>query len=610
MKIDFVFLLKAVNESETIFIYRKEKDKTQRYFSRFFQLQSKEQSIIIDYPYTDGYTPRRLEKDDPISVVFNSAGFRFQFDSTVKEKIELSTGYGIETKIPALKIAWPDEILDGNRRSLFRAAVYLDKSVKVKYKIMTGTPSAQPTQSTQSIQSEPVSPLPGGGESPPSAAFDGNVHTHDAYGEYDGVEALMIDISENGVAVKVNRKVNIETGDKLKLAFRLEEESKEEIEVEGVVRHIREYPGSEIQVWGIEFIPGKTTEYKKSLQKIACHMMSGNRENVSFFSVNQVVSKNPLVRKIVDNEVTEEVLNMLLAKQLPLAPEEYLESLVYVMQIDRFKLKASFLLLQLPDALKEQYVERVDANHRVAYHILTEALNHSYLRIIANMVKNRYLPVEFLREIAEKGSGRMLRILVANRLKLIAYPEIMDVMENNPAVTPSIKGKIRYLKDVYLEEWEAEFISEDEVIPDVTESITEQEALSMLQRINRLSLQERIRLAFTGNRPERMILARDPNKLTVLAVIENPGITGEEILRMTQNKKNSREVIVRVCKDKNWMKNYALMFSILKHPKMPVTKAGEFLEKLNNRDLRQLSMEKDINPAVRDLACYFHDKRK
>ena len=215
MKIDIVFLLKAIKENENIYIYHKQGKKTLRYFSRFFQLDSKEHAITIDYPYVDGYTHKYLEAGDLISVVFHTAGFRFHFDTKVKEKIDFSAAAGI--KIRALKIEHPGEILDGNRRSLFRAAVYLDKSIKVKYGI---------------LEKENID--------------DPGVQVVD-HGQ-GGIEALMVDISENGTAIKVNRKINIAVGNRLKLVFSLEEQDKKQIEIEAIVPNIRDYPGTKIHV--------------------------------------------------------------------------------------------------------------------------------------------------------------------------------------------------------------------------------------------------------------------------------------------------------------------------------------------------------------------------
>lgn len=590
MKIDLIFLLKAINDAENVFIYHKhhkEKEENLRYFSRFFKVLSNEDAIIIDYPYVEGYTHKQLVKDDPISVFFNLAGFRFHFDSVVKESTHFHLKDG--TQIPALKIAWPDEILDGNRRSLYRVTVHLDPSIIVKYFILGNIKGDESFAGAERV-------------------------------EYKGVEAIMIDISQNGIAVEIKRKINIAAGDILKLWFRLEEEDKQEIEIEGIVRNLRELPGSEIHICGIEFTPEKTAKYKRSLQKITRYIMSRNRENVSFFTVNQTISKNPFIQKIVENEVTEEFLHLLLLKKLPLSDEEYLEGYAYVSKNEKYKEKAAKALQALPIDVKEEYIERTDANHRVAYYILQEAVDYSYLKIIAGAINNQYLPVEFLLEIARNGTALMLKALLANKIKLIAYPDIMDVMQDNPKATTPIKEKIREIKNSYLQKKEAELIPETVVIgkvkefaaPEDKESTTEikRKTLTTLLRINRMSIQQRIRLAITGNRAERLILANDRNKVVLQAVIESPKISEDEVLILAQKKSIPIEVAAKICENKNWMRNYSILFAILKNPNMPVKKAPDFLKKLHPRELKELAMDKNTSPAVRNLARYIAGKKK
>lgn len=597
MKIDLVFLLKAIKENENIYIYHKEGKRTLRYFSRFFQLDSQEHTIIIDYPYVDGYTHKYLEPNDLISVVFHTAGFRFHFDTKVKEKFTIPMGKG--TRITALKIEHPREILDGNRRSLFRAAVYLDKTVKVKYRILEKEDMDEP----------------------------GVLVADHGQG---GIEALMIDISENGTAIKVNRKINIALDNRLKLVFSLEEqhENQIEIEIEGIVRNIRDYPGTQIQVWGIEFIKDKTSQYKQALREIACYVMSRNQEDISFFTVNQIVSRNPYVQKIVDHEVTEDFLKMLLDKKLPLTDEEYLESFIYVLKIEKFKTQAASQLLMIPFSVKEKYIERMDANHRVAYYILMEALNNDHIPIIANVINNKYLPPEFLAKIAEEGSAPMLRLLLVKKVKLIAYPEIIDVMEENRSLTSTLKAKIKDLKDSYLKDRESELIPQAEVLEDVKELMAAEkmtgnevpeavdsdeiweEALNTLQKINQLKVQERVRLALSGIKSERMILAKDRNPFVALAVIENPQITVEEVLRIVQNEKTGKDVITRVCENKSWMADYSIMLSVLKHPHVPLLKASAFIKELNPRDLQDLANNKHSPPVFRSYARDYYNKKK
>ncbi len=528
---------------------------------------------------------------------FHTAGFRFHFDSKVKEEIHFPLNVGI--KIPALTIVYPEEILDGNRRSLFRMAVRLDRSVKVKYVILDKEISDKP-----------------------------HVRVTSNGREYEGIAAMMVDISENGVAVEIKRKINIQIGDKLKLQFRLEEEDQKEIEIKGIARNIRKLPGSDIHICGVEFTTGKTTKNKKALRKIAYYIMSRNQENVTFFTVNQIVSKNPIVQRIVDNEITEDLLKMLVSKELVLTQEEYLEGLVYVLKIEKFKARACEVLESIPIPIKEKYIEKANANHRVAYYILQEAINNSNLKIIEGVINNLYLPVEFLVEIAKKGTTRMLRMMLENEIKLIVDPEIVEAMEENPKATTSIRGKIQNLKDSYLNEQETELISEDEVMEGVSDLIAvgdveeagitkfldgdkiRAKALTTLEKINRLSFQERIKLAFTGTKSERMILTRDRNKFIALSLIESPKISEDEVLLIARNRNAPKEVLTKICDNKNWILNYTIMLSLLKNPKIPIKKAPDFIKKLNQRDLFKLTTDRNIHPVVRNLARYFYQKNK
>ena len=596
MKIDFVFLLKAISDGENISICLEKNDETYRYFSRFFKVLSHEDALVIDYPFADGFTHKPLEENDPVTVYFHTAGFRFQFDSIVRDSASFTLGDG--TRIPALKLAWPDKVLDGNRRSVFRITVHMDKANIVKYFIL-------------------------GNVNIKSKSFAGAERV-----EYEGIEAIMIDISENGIAVEIKRKINIDIGDILKLKFRLEEEDKKEIEIEGIVRNLRELPQSDIHICGIEFTEEKTTTYKQSLQKIVRYIMARHREHVSFFKVNNTVSKNPFVQKIVDNEVTEEFLYLLLMKKLPLNDEEYLESLVYVLKIEKFKSKTLAALRTIPPAVKEAYIQRADANHRVAYYLLDEAMETPNLKIVAAVVNNRHLPEEFLLSVAQNGTAAMLRILAANTVKLIAFPEIMDAIEDNPAVNLSIKERIQDIRIGMIQKQETESIPEAVVIEGVADfvSILEKErkdkyrpvkmeevkrdALSILERINRLSFQERIKLALSGTKAERIILARDTNKLVVQAVVESPRTTEDEMLIMARNKNIPGEAIGRICDNENWIGNYSIMFALLSNPNFPARKATNFLKQLRPRDLYHLVGDQTANPAVCELARYFYTKKK
>ncbi|MCP4214283.1 MAG: hypothetical protein GY765_06485, partial [bacterium] len=190
--------------------------------------------------------------------------------------------------------------------------------------------------------------------------------------------------------------------------------------------------------------------------------------------MTNILSKNPLTQTIVDGNASDDLLDMLINKQLPFTEEEYLESLVFILKNEKYKLKAIGMLKEIGENSKASYVEKLKANHRVAFFIILDALNKGSLQIITKAVRNQGLPYEFLLKIAEKGNTQMLEVLKDNQVKLIAYPEIMDEIEKNPAINMFILGRIKEIREFYLEKNEVEEIPQELVMEDVKELLSQE----------------------------------------------------------------------------------------------------------------------------------------
>jgi hypothetical protein len=346
--------------------------------------------------------------------------------------------------------------------------------------------------------------------------------------------------------------------------------------------------------------------------------------------MTQILSKNPIVRKIVDGDAKDDVLDFLVSKQLPFTDEEYLESLVFALKYENYKSKALELLKKIPESTKTSYIEKQHANYRVAYFILLEALNWQNLSLTARAINNQALPHEFLVKIAEKGNQPILEALLDNQIKLIAYPEIMDMIEKNPECTKFIQGKIQELRNYYLQEESAEEIQVEDVMEDVKEVLTmeqesakdeeteteeeellddlsdlEQKTLTLLQEINNMTIPERIRLALTGGRTHRMILVKDTNKMVAKSVVASPKLTVDEVVLIARNRSIAGDIVAIISRNREWTKNYTVLLELVQNPKTPIKDALGFVKQLHMRDLRILSRNKNINPVVRQLAFNF-----
>jgi hypothetical protein len=332
--------------------------------------------------------------------------------------------------------------------------------------------------------------------------------------------------------------------------------------------------------------------------------------------MNPIISKNPLVVQIAAGSANDELLEFLLAKKMAFTDEEYLESLVFVLPVQKFHDRALTMLNQISQSVKESYVQKKEAQLQVAEFILNEALQANFFNTLALIIQNQYFPIEFLFRIAAQGKVATLEILLENQIRLIAYPEIMEKMELNPECKPFISAKIQELREFYIKPQNAETIPEKDVLNELTAISTQaqseneelsqteikQAAMTALQRINQMSISQRIRLALTGNKTERLILIKDANRMVQQAVIESPKMADDEVLIHTRNFSLSGEIIAKIANNRDWTKNYTIIMSLVQNPKTPITRAVSFIKKLHSRDLKLLIQDRNINPVIRNMA--------
>lgn len=137
----------------------------------------------------------------------------------------------------------------------------------------------------------------------------------------------------------------------------------------------------------------------------------------------------------------------------------------------------------------------------------------------------------------------------------------------------------------------------------VSEEFTEEHRTqTLLQRIQRLKLGDKIQLALKGSREIRAILLRDPNKEVAAAVFENPKITENEIEIMAKQKTTPEEVLRMIAKKREWMKKYSIIHAVVINPKTPPAIAVTYVNSLRPKDLLLLENNKFVSEAVRAAA--------
>ncbi len=142
------------------------------------------------------------------------------------------------------------------------------------------------------------------------------------------------------------------------------------------------------------------------------------------------------------------------------------------------------------------------------------------------------------------------------------------------------------------------FESEDnfsqEFLVDPDEELSSNRRVSLTNRIHKMRVLDKMRLALKGNIEARQILIKNANKMIQECVLRNPRTTIEEVIRFAKDKTMREELIRVVTLHKEWTKNYEVVHQLCWNPKTPITTALKLLNRLNIKDVIAISKSKQV----------------
>ncbi len=117
---------------------------------------------------------------------------------------------------------------------------------------------------------------------------------------------------------------------------------------------------------------------------------------------------------------------------------------------------------------------------------------------------------------------------------------------------------------------------------------------SLYQKIQTMTVSEKLDLARKASKEARTILMRDSNKLVQLAVVNSPKITESEIIAIAANRQVTEDVLREIGMNREWLRNYQVRLALVNNPKTPLTIAMAQVTYLNQRDLGLLAKSKGV----------------
>ena len=170
---------------------------------------------------------------------------------------------------------------------------------------------------------------------------------------------------------------------------------------------------------------------------------------------------------------------------------------------------------------------------------------------------------------------------------------------------------LEYIEEIYEETDEQRQATLGKILGELQSEEEEisSERVSMLNRIMKMGVKDRVKLGMKGDREARNILIRDPNRLVSSAVVNNPRITEQEVEVIASMRTVTEEILRQVASNRQWSRSYNVMHNLAKNPRTPIANVLTIMSRMQLRDLAALGKNRNVSDAVRRQALRLHNAR-
>jgi hypothetical protein len=217
--------------------------------------------------------------------------------------------------------------------------------------------------------------------------------------------------------------------------------------------------------------------------------------------------------------------------------------------------------------------------------------------------KNPACPIEVLRPVVRYLSTTALQELLEDLDRLSTSPLLVAALIASDALTADQRNQLLELQKVELDPKEAFKDATDAAGPDAAKRET------LLQKLARMRVGERVQLALKGTRDERMVLSRDPSKVVQRAVLQSPQLTEQEVEGFAAMASLSDEILRLIAMNRKYRRNYTIVRNLMFNPKTPLEVTLHMLPNITAQDLRLLMGNKNVPDTLRTSAMRLHRVR-
>jgi hypothetical protein len=341
---------------------------------------------------------------------------------------------------------------------------------------------------------------------------------------------------------------------------------------------------------------------------------------------------NPLVDQFRRGSVPRDLRLMAAQGLLPLKPVDFTELLHHLLADadETIRETAGATLGAIPESEMLALLRDRETPDGVLAWGLT---NRTEKELREAALQNPSTPDEAIEALAGELPEALAELVVINQVRLLRRTTMLVALEGNPELSADQRRRLRELRESFHigekpveappppppppaaeplppEEEEAlpegEMSEEEAMVRYLTaEERQHEEKVSALQRVFRLNTAEKVITALKGSREERAILVRDPNRIVSSAVLGSPRLTEPEIESFAGMKSVSSELLRAIGGNKDWTKRYGVVSNLVRNPRTPLSISLTMVPRLNPRDLKTISVDRNVPEVIRKHAAKF-----
>ena len=219
------------------------------------------------------------------------------------------------------------------------------------------------------------------------------------------------------------------------------------------------------------------------------------------------------------------------------------------------------------------------------------------------LAQNSTCPIEVLRPVVRYLSVTAVQDLFENLDRLSTSPILVAELIASAVISAEQRTLLQELQRAEPEPVEAFVEALEAAEPDKAKRET------LLQKLSRLRVVERVQLALKGGRGERLLLIRDPCKVVQRAVLQSPQLSEQEVESFANMASLTDETLRLIANNRKFRKNYAILRGLMFNPKTPLEVTLHLLPHVKPLDLKFLSTNKNVADTLRTAATRLQRQR-